>query len=185
MTDAVGLFDTIFQVPDIHKGSYAVKVNDGVTTMEFRLVVEGEAPVAPNLLMPTADSTTKQPVHFTWESISDPSGVTYELQISTDPAFGKLLLDKTDLTSPEYTMTEAEKLELSGNERIIYWRVRAVDGIGNLGAWSAIRNFSISPIWPSWVIYVGYGSGIGLIVALGLWLRHRISNRSNSHSNVS
>jgi len=177
ITDAAGLFSTTIEVPVTHKGIYTIKVNDGVVTTEFRFVVEGEAPPAPNLRLPSAGSVTKQPVHFTWEAMSDPSGITYELQVSADPEFARLLLDKTGLASAEYMMTEAEQLGLSGNGRIFNWRVRAVDGIGNSGTWSVVWTFNIGPTWPAWVTYIGYGLGISVIVIAGFWLYRSVAKR--------
>lgn len=180
-TDKGGFFNTFIEVPDTHKGIYTINVNEGDVNKEFSFIVEGEPPPAPNLLLPKASSVTKQPIRFTWETVSDPSGVTYELQVSADPEFGKLLLDEKNLTSLEYVMTEAEKISLSINGRVFNWRVRATDGIGQGGAWASPFTFTISHPWPAWVVYLCYGLGIMVIIIIGLWIRRRINNTHYRH----
>jgi hypothetical protein len=137
VTDAGGFFDTAITIPDTHKGIYIITVDDGFDKTEFSFIVEGQPPYTPKLQLPKSKSTIHSQSKFKWSSVDDPSGVTYELQVSAEPDFGRLLLDKKDLDSPEYVLTEAEKTRLSGGGDEFYWRVRAIDGVGIGGEWSS------------------------------------------------
>jgi hypothetical protein len=73
-------------------------------------------------------------VSFDWTDVEDPSGVHYELEISTQSNFSTTLLRVTDLNDSQYTLTEAEAL--SHGE--YYWRVRAIDDAGNASDWTQL-----------------------------------------------
>ena len=84
-----------------------------------------QAPPVPTLVSPTDGTTTDDTTPtFDWSDVTDPSGVTYTLEIGT--------LTKTGLTTSTYTLTSGEALS-DGNYS---WRVRAVDGASNAGDWS-------------------------------------------------
>jgi hypothetical protein len=69
-----------------------------------------------------------------WEGVS--GAATYRLQISQQPLFGYLLLDKPDINSTSVVLPD-----LVGGS--YYWRVRARDPKGTEGAFSEIRKFRI------------------------------------------
>jgi glucodextranase-like protein/FecR-like protein len=69
-----------------------------------------------------------------WERVSGASA--YRLQISQQPLFGYLLLDKPDIGSTSVVLPDLS----SGS---YYWRVSARDGKGNEGAFSEVRKFRI------------------------------------------
>jgi len=184
ITDAGGIFVTTIEIPNIQKGIYTVKVDFGAAPAEFRFTVEGDVPPTPNLLLPKEGSFSQQPANFAWESVSDSSGVTYELQVSDDPKFGKLLLDKKDLDGPEYWLTEAEKLKLSshGNvffRNVFYWRVRAKDSLGIGGDWSSVWTYDISKTWSIWLTYMSYILFVGMLITAILWLRDMQNKRKS------
>lgn len=102
-------------------------------------------PHTPSLISPTngASMTDNTPL-FDWSDVTDPSGVTYDLSIARDGGFVSIVLSKNGLTASTYTLTPAEAL-VAGK---YYWRVRAVDGAGNVGSWSENWSFTVSPPSP-------------------------------------
>jgi hypothetical protein len=113
----------------------------------------------------------KQPVYFDWADVTDPSGVTYTLQIATDENFTSVVLEKTDLANSGYTITVAEKLEKRSKEAPYYWRVKATDSAYNESGWTGagtfyVGGFSFGGIsTPDWMIHLWWGlgaAGVGL-----------------------
>jgi hypothetical protein len=70
-----------------------------------------------------------QPVTFTWLPSSDPSGVKYTLEVSSNRDFvsAQPLIHESNLSDNSYS-TYLEP-------GIYYWRVKAVDGAGNESNW--------------------------------------------------
>jgi hypothetical protein len=79
---------------------------------------------------------------FTWTTVSDPSGVTYSLQVDNDDNFSSPEIDATGLTENAYTLTVA----LSDDN--YSWRVRAVDGANNSSDWSTVWTLLIDTTAP-------------------------------------
>jgi hypothetical protein len=176
-SDNNGSFTVTFKVPVATSGSHTIKATDGTTTKEFAFFMDSTAPVAPALLLPIDKFKPKQPVSFSWNAVTDSSGVTYTIQIYQDPAPGATgLIEHTGLTATTYKMTDAE--ELKSSKAPYYWRVRATDAAGNVGAWSTANTFTIGFIWPWWMIHVWYGLGIVVALILGLWLGRRMAYQS-------
>ena len=96
-------------------------------------------PAAPNLLSPSDGSTTSKPKPtFDWSDVTDPSGVTYQLQVdNSGTGFSSPEVNRTGLASSNFTPTS--KL----SKATYYWRVRATDGAGNAGAWSTIYRVTV------------------------------------------
>ena len=141
--------------------------------------MESTPPPAPQPLLPLEEGKTGGQAEFDWEDVSDDSGVTYSLQIASDAGFTTLLLDKTDITESQYTLTKEERLESTGKDAPYYWRIRAVDGAGNQGAWTTAGTFLVGFQWSNvwsvsgWLPWVVMSvGGLGL-VALGWWLGRR------------
>ncbi|MBN2098516.1 MAG: leucine-rich repeat domain-containing protein [Dehalococcoidia bacterium] len=103
-------------------------------TSGWAMTVDTTAPAKPWRSSPphgyTTDDTTPS---FDWSNVSDPTGVTYRLQIAYDYSFSSLALDKDSLTVSEYTLDELEALADGSH----YWRVCAVDGLGHQSAWTS------------------------------------------------
>jgi hypothetical protein len=176
--DSSGTFTASFKVPAAPSGPHTIHVSDGTTTKDFSFFMDSTPPAAPKLLLPADKFKPKQPIPFTWTAVTDPSGVTYTLQISQDPSFATVPLEKTGLTTAQYLMTTAEKLKSSGSKTPYYWRVKATDLAGNVGAWSTANTFSIGFIWPSWIIYVWGGIAIVIALILGIWIGRRMAFQS-------
>lgn len=100
--------------------------------------VDTTPPVAPGLSSPADGSsqTTSTP-RLQW--LTAPSATLYQVQISDQNDFSTLILDQTT-TSLFYQLATAQALDFENN----YWRVRGRDSVGNWGAWSVIRSFSVS-----------------------------------------
>jgi hypothetical protein len=73
--------------------------------------------------------------------VTDPSGVTYELQVARDGNFTQLVLFKQGLAQAEYQVGPEEAFQLTKRSNPYFWRVRAVDGAGNASAWTNPGSF--------------------------------------------
>ena len=142
------------------------------------------APPTPAPLLPANASRVEPETHFVWEGVTDPSGVTYALQIASDASFASsdnstsLVLERSKLTATEYILTPEEKLESTKKGAPYYWRVRAIDNASNIGAWSTVQEFyyvgiSESPM-PPWILYSLIVEGVIFICFFGYWLVRRI-----------
>ena len=80
------------------------------------------------------DATAPEATTLRWGKV--PGAVTYRLQISQQPLFGLLLLDKNDITSTSVVLPD-----LSAGS--YYWRVSSRDATGIEGAFSETRKFRI------------------------------------------
>ena len=171
--DVNGSFSASFKVPASHGGEHIISTTDGVNTANATFTMESIVPPTPVPLLPVNTSKAKPETHFVWESVADPSGVTYTLQIASDASFTSLVLEKGKLTAAEYTLTPEEKLESTRKGVPYYWRVRAVDNASNISGWSTVQEFYIVISWSSmspWLLYSVIAEG-GIFTGLfGFWL---------------
>ena len=143
--DNNGAFSITFTVPASSGGNHVVTVSDGTTTRKLSFKVESEAPLTPQLLLPSAGSKTTAATYFDWQDVDDPSlPVTYHLQLATDETFSSITMEKTGLAPSEYTLDQNEWLRVSSTPVAYYWRVRAIDAAGNASEWSSPFSFLIS-----------------------------------------
>ena len=169
-------FSTTFTVPPSAAGSHAVTATDGTNSVTSIFTVESEAPPMPVMLLPEVTATVEGETYFDWEDVTDPSGVTYVLQIAADSDFAAIVLEKKGLTDSEYTLTEGEKLESTGKESPYYWRVKSVDGTFDESGWTAPSAFYVGISWtsiPSWLRYIWIGVGVSVALILIFRLRRR------------
>ena len=159
-TDPSGSFQREFLIPASTHGDHVIKlVGEEDHQAQATFTVESTPPAAPGLLSPESGSSGGLLGGFRptskWGPVEDLSGVTYVLQIATDPDFSQLVLEKRGLETSFYALTEQEALPRGK----YYWRVRALDGASNESPWS--EAFVVqSGIIPSWLI--------PLVVALGV-----------------
>ena len=164
-SDANGNFSATFTIPPSDPGTHTITATDGINSLTETFYMESTAPSIPQPLLPEMGIKAKQPVYFDWADVTDPSGVTYTLQIATDENFASVVLEKTDLANSEYTITEAEKLEKRIKEAPYYWRVKATDGAYNESGWTGagafyVGGFSLGGIsQPDWMIHLWWGIG--------------------------
>ncbi len=181
--DDSGNFETTFTVPPIEGGQHVIEVTDGANTRQFTFVMESRAPAVPVLLGPKPGAKADRPVSFQWKAVTDPSGVTYNLQLDTSANFTDPLLDKAGLTSPGYALTEGESLKSVIKETPYYWRVQAIDGAGNQSAWSEPVSFYLGFVLTlpngesaltlsAMLVYLTAAIIVGLLI-LSYWLGRR------------
>ena len=176
---ADGSFTYVLTIPPSTGGSHTITVTDGAVTKIFDFYMELNAPPVPLLLLPLIDEKAKAEASFEWNPVSDvspaSSPVTYDLQVAADATFTTLLVNKTGLTTPAYTLLEEEKLESTSKEEPYYWRVRAVDAASNASDWSYASTFYVGFTFEftGWVVYVTMALIAVAFFFLGLWLGRR------------
>jgi hypothetical protein len=172
-----GNFDFVFIVPPSIAGSHVIKATDGATTAAANFIMESVVPPVPVPKQPEVAGTVVEKAHFDWSDVTDPSGVSYNLQVASDADFSAIAAEKSGLPLSEYTLTEGEKLAPAG-QKAYYWRVKAVDGASNEGKWSTVGLFYVGSsgtamsggVW--YILYVV----IGLVLAgLVFWFYRRRS----------
>lgn len=116
--------------------------------------IDTTAPGAPTLATPANGSFvgTTTPT-FGWSVVSDPTGVTYHLQVSTNVGFTAIVADISNLASASYTLPSA----LAGVTH--YWRVQAKDSAGNTGGFSSTFSFTVDVTSPPVVTLISPGDG--------------------------
>ncbi len=179
-TDAGGAFEITFSVPGGSAGDNPVTASDGTSTTTGTFVLESTPPPPPQPLLPELVSGVKPTTRFDWSDVTDNSSVKYTFEVSTESSFAALSLQKTDLTQSEYTLPDAERLQLRGRQSTYYWRVRAVDGAGNTSIWSLPVLFfvgSAQSALPQWLTYALIALGVIIIIIVGVWLARVQANR--------
>ena len=171
--DANGKFSATFTVPKSNHGQHTITAYDGTNTVTAIFTMESAPPTIPLPLLPQMGVKTESQPYFDWEDVTDPSGVTYALQVATDEEFTteSMVLEKTDLTESEYTLTKEERLESTSKEAPYYWRVRAVDGASNMSGWSGTGSFHVGFTFQltGWVLYTLIGI-VGLLLLAFVYL---------------
>jgi hypothetical protein len=133
-TDDVGNFTEKFNVPDSSADTHIITATDQAGNVAtYGLPLESTPPQTPNPISPVQERFGwfgSQPVLFTWSEVTDPSGITYILEVDNSLRFFPLEpgMRKTGLTKPNCVMTLAPGT--------YYWRVKAIDGAGNESDWS-------------------------------------------------
>ncbi len=175
-TDISGTFEATFIVPKSKYGPHDITISDGTDTITQVFTMESDAPPIPVPLLPETGTKAKSQAYFDWGDVTDPSGVTYTLQIASDANFTTTVLEREGLTASEYTITKEEKLPSTTKEAPYYWRVRAVDGASNESQWSTPRSFYVGFSMPSWALYTIIVIGALLLGVLGFWLSRRTTH---------
>ena len=158
-------FSATFKVPPSAPGGHEVMASDGTNSVSAVFTMESQRPLTPVLVSPTAAASIEAETTFDWENVSDPSGITYILQVAADSDFTAIVLEKTRLADSQYAPTDEEWL-LFKKETPYYWRVKAVDGTFTESYWSVASSFYIgSPqgaFLPGRMKYLWIGLGCGL-----------------------
>jgi len=153
----------------------------GVTATAV-FTMESTPPEIPTTSSPKDGATVgfmgETKVTFKWEAVSDPSGVTYDLEVSDDSGFGRKLISRSKLTSTAYTTTEAEAL----NNGEYYWHVRAVDGATNQSDWSPTSMVKVGFITMGTIIWLAVGLVALLIVILVIRQFGRMKKKDKKES---
>jgi hypothetical protein len=176
--DATGKFSATFTVPKSKHGEHTITASDSAgITSTTTFTMESTPPEAPLPLLPQEGSKAKAQAFFDWEDVTDPSGISYTLQIAASENFTDVLLERTELSESEYTLTEEEKLETTSNEAPYYWRVRAVDGAENASDWSTVIAFYVGSAFFSfsgdWKLYAVIGLAVVVLILIIALLRRK------------
>jgi len=126
-----------------------------------------DAPAKPILSSPANDSRVgfigKQALTFQWTVVPEFSGVSYKLQITSDPSFVNLTIPEVSgLTETSYTLPQGQALPYG----TYYWRMKAIDSAQNDSGWTAPHSFQVGlmPLWTFIVIVVVIGMLVAALV---------------------
>ena len=172
-SEADGSFSYTFKAPKSDPGAHTITATDGVNSLEVTFFMESEAPAIPEPLLPAMGDKPEQPITFDWRDVSDPSGVTYTLQVATDKDFTDIVFEEVGLTESKYTL-ETE-LESTKKDEPYWWRVKAIDGVGNESGWTGAGSFDVGFVFqmPTWLIYLLIGLGGVALFFIGFFLGRR------------
>jgi len=164
-----GSFQAIFKAPGGKSGSLILIATDTKgSTASTTFTMETNAPEIPQIASPKDGATVgfmgDTKISFKWSDVSDPSGVTYDIEVSEGSNFAKTLVSHTKLADAKYTLTEAEALP-NGE---YYWRVRAMDGAGNASDWTAATAVKVGFVTTNTLVFLGIGIVILLILIIVL-----------------
>jgi hypothetical protein len=187
VSDNIGTFSATFTLPPTKSGEHTITATDGTNAKSFNLVIESEPPPVPAPLLPETGTKAGRPVRFHWKDVVDPSGVIYNLQVTSDDKFEKIVLEKDGITTSEYTLSDNETLPSVVKQAPYYWRVQAADNAGNVGDWSADNSFYLGLVLtlpngeadvtvPAMAVYVG-GAATVVIIVFAFWLGRRTTRR--------
>ena len=104
---------------------------------------------------PYAGRVLNPEVTFIWTGVTDPSGVSYELQVDDDPNFESLDLMAEDLEEPH----AAAPMGALASGRVYWWRVIASDGRGN-AITSEPSTFTLDAHRPTYTLTVSREQGL-------------------------
>ncbi len=187
-TDDSGSFSQTITIPKAPSGDHTIRVVDSQNrSFEAVFTLDSTAPLMPKLASPPDGVTMGFFGNITpaleWSKVSDPSGVSYNLQIDSDPDFNNPKIDISGLTVNKYTVKKAEALARGQ----YYWRVQSVDGASNVSLWtdaSTIISGKISPVIFSLMLLAAViVIGAGIFVPLRL-VRHRNKVRRNQAAEI-
>ena len=175
--DADGAFSVVFTASGT-AGSHTITATDTTSTVTsaFTITTDSTPPPIPAPLLPIMGGKATSKARFDWDNVTDPSTpVTYTLQIASDTNFATIVLDKTGLTTSEYTLTEEEKLQPATAETLYFWRVRAIDGAFNASGWTGAGIFHVGAAFALTgpILYVVIGFGYLLVFFLCFWISRR------------
>jgi hypothetical protein len=168
-------FSVAFVLPPGKSGVHnltAAGIKGSATTT---YIMESEAPPAPVQKSPRITGTSGEAPQLSWYAVTDPSGVTYNLEVAADRDFNNMLVEKHGISGTEYTFTAAESARLKSGASC-YWRVMAIDGAQNASEWTPASLFFVESPWlsiPSWAIYMLAGLGILILLIAYLYIRKR------------
>ncbi|MFC2056339.1 IPT/TIG domain-containing protein [Chloroflexota bacterium] len=173
-----GSFSATFNAPASSGGEHIITATDQINRIQFSFFMESTPPTPPVPLKPEMNIKAPAQAYFDWEDATDPSDVTYTLQIATENFTGEsfsaasIVLEKTGLTQSEYTITKAERLKSVSKEAPYYWHAKAIDGASNEGRWSSTGSFYVgtSLALSQPVIYTLIGVGALLLAIFTFWM---------------
>jgi len=175
-TDPNGSFTATFKAPATFGKQHEVSVKDNAANQVVAsFTTEAIPPPTPSPISPSVNAKIgfvgKQIVTFEWSEVTDPSGVSYTLEIGNQDNFESPILSYKGLIKSEYTLTKAEGLDYGK----YYWRVKAVDGSGNESDWAAAQPFTVDRLKTN-VFLIIIGVAVVLVILI-VWRIISISRR--------
>ncbi len=176
-TDSSGSFSESITVPKSVHGRHTIRVSDDQNNnSKVTFTMENTPPAVPRLLSPGDGTRIGLPggikPTFKWTGVTDPSGVTYTLEVDTSPDFSQPILRVTDINGSSYTLTSAQAL--SGGE--YYWRVEAIDGASNESGWSQLWSFKPG-VMARWTLITIIIFGVAAVGTMAYFLAVRLRRR--------
>lgn len=175
-----GSFAYTFNVPKSPAGLHNINITDGVNNRTATFTMESTPPPAPGLVAPAEGTRFTKDARFLWEGVTDPSGVTYVIEIADDTRFNKPVISQANLVQTYLDVPDSAKT-LPNKADGYYWRVKAIDGASNVGVWSMIGSFykgvtieSVMSDMPAWTKYALIGIGLMLFVFMVIFIRKNI-----------
>ena len=95
------------------------------------------------MVSPTSWKRIDSSYSLDWSDVSDPSGVTYQLRLYDSSWM--VLSETSGLTSSDFPLSSFGSL----SDGTYFWKVRAVDGVGNASAWPTSWAFKMTNTVPS------------------------------------
>lgn len=103
----------------------------------WTFTIDQTAPAVPTIIAPTADAEVPhESQDFEWSSVTDPSGVVYDFEISADSTFATADISETDLTGTTYNTSGVLQPATT-----YYCRVQSNDGLGNSSGFGSYLRF--------------------------------------------
>lgn len=167
-TDDKGIFSFTFQVSEGSETQHEVIATDkSGNTAKYGLPLETTAPPKPTILYPKDPQQTfgllgSDVITFNWTPVTDPSGVTYTIEIAESLDFFPLKpgMRKTNLAVTSWSVEVPPGT--------YFWRVKAIDGAGNEGEWAISPNFFKVGVISLWYLIAG---GAIILVVFALLVR--------------
>lgn len=174
-----GGFEADFSIPESKYGEHKVIAGyTGQNAASTTFTVESDPPPIPTLTAPSEGSRIGFRGGVTptleWSEVSDDSGVSYNLQLSTSEnmtatgEFANPMISIAGLTETSYTLTEALPYGT------YYWTAQAVDDAENEGAWAGVQSFRVG-LLPQWGLIAAI---VGAVVLFLLLIRALLRRRS-------
>ncbi|UCH51178.1 MAG: IPT/TIG domain-containing protein [Chloroflexota bacterium] len=157
-SDDKGNFQASLEAPKSPGGKHNIVASDASGALVSDVfTMETTPPSLPEVVSPKDGNRVgfldRAAPTFKWADVSDPSGVYYSLQVSSEKDdFTNTVFSKENLTEPEYKFTEDEAL-VRGK---YYWRIKAVDGADNDSGWTTpiLVKIGLMPLWAFIIIAV-------------------------------
>jgi len=165
-----GCFSYDFVIPESAETQHIIVVTDeDGNTASYGLPLEGKAPAEPTPIAPRDQRfgiLGDETVTFNWTEVSDPSGVTYTVEVGENLNFFPL---KPGMRKVDLTHTNTAIVLEPGT---YYWRVKAIDGVGNESEWVTSPYAFKVGLLSAWAIVIG---AIIFIIVFVLLIRAFVS----------
>jgi hypothetical protein len=160
--DSLGNF-TVTMRPVLMAGRHTVTASDAKVSASATFEVESIAPSIPNPMQPYNNKLLfGTGINFTWMTVYDASGVTYEIRVATDNSFQNIIGIAT-VSSNRAALTVP-------NDGTYFWQVRAIDGAGNVSSWSNINSFTVRAVVGAiFTVVIGFIIVGTIIAGLIVW----------------